>query len=149
MNVNAPSPQISFRYDHESHVMMSDAKNIVVEAKTCIENECNKSCNKTECQLCVTCLSSMDFLNLQRAHREHERRGGFKRIFPTKSSLHHVSKMTPRNQIQMKWFDAKCQEDESWCQILASCTDLFELYNDYCLIKFSFNYLFLILYFNS
>lgn len=44
--------------------------------------------------------------------------GNFKRVFPTKKHFNDeecVESMTERNQIQMKWFKGKCEEDPEWC----------------------------------
>ena len=100
-----------------SSQMFSNSKNIAVNTRICVSNDCDKNCGKPECELCTPCLGSEDIDNMHRAYREHVRRGGFKRIFPTENHFGEdfVSKMTPRNQILIKWFKAKCAQEEEWC----------------------------------
>ena len=97
--------------------MTSNTKNIGVKVAQCIDNNCHKNCNKTECKLCTPCLGASSINNMHQAYREHVRRGGFKRIFPSKDhfSDDYISKLTPKNQDSVKWFKAKCEENSEWC----------------------------------
>ena len=54
---------------------------------------------------------------MTQAYREHIRRGGFKRIFPSKAHFNEkfLPKLTEKNQISVKWFEAKCKESIDWC----------------------------------
>lgn len=105
-----------FSYDQQSTDMISNLGNIAVKLRACVDNNCDKSCQKPQCELCATCLDD-EIFNLHKAHREQTRRGGFKRIFPSKIHFneHFFGMVTRKNEIMAKWFEAKCQEDQSWC----------------------------------
>lgn len=105
----------NFRYDSHPSKMLSNLKNIVVNATFCVEN-CGKSCSDLNCELCVPCLSDENQQNLHRAYREHGNRGGFKRIFPAQKQFNEGSiETTANNRVSLKWFEAKCHEDPEWC----------------------------------
>lgn len=98
--------------------MLSDTANIAVNMEACIEHNCLINCDLTDCKLCTSCIDDGSLENLHRAYREHIRRGGFERIFPTsghfdQSFIEHV--LTSENQIAANWFSAKCQADAGWC----------------------------------
>lgn len=97
--------------------MTSNSKNIGVNVEQCVSNNCHQNCNKPECEMCTPCLSSSSVNSMHRAYREHVRRGGFKRIFPSKTHYNDefISKTTPKNKISAKWFKAKCDENSDWC----------------------------------
>lgn len=106
-----------FSYNLTNDDILSHIKNIAVQPWMCLEHNCQHNCHHAECELCPNCLSEGNLKSLYRAYREQMRRGGFRRIFP---SLQHfendfVSKMTPKNKISAKWFDAKCENDLQWC----------------------------------
>lgn len=96
--------------------MISNSKNIAVNLKTCINNECDRNCSKSECRLCLNCVDDVNLQNMHRAYREHRNRGGFQRIFPTnKASQEKKIELTINNQISAKWFDEKCHLMSDWC----------------------------------
>ena len=104
-------------YDSLAQQMTSNSKNIAVNPGLCIENNCADNCKKPECKLCTPCLGEADIIEMHRAYREHVRRGGFKRIFPSKVHFNDnfIAKMSPKNQLFTKWFKAKCEEKDTWC----------------------------------
>jgi tubulin monoglycylase TTLL15 len=97
--------------------MVSNLGNIVVNLTACVENNCQTNCYKSECDLCATCINNEILTNLHEAHREHTRRGGFKRIFPAKNHFEDnlIKKLTLQNKIAAKWFQEKCYEEQEWC----------------------------------
>jgi hypothetical protein len=97
--------------------MISNVGNVAVDLGKCFKNGCDKNCLKKDCELCVPCVGYKDLSNLHEAHREHSRRGGFKRVFPTKPHFDEkfISRLTKDNIISVKWFEAKCREDFEWC----------------------------------
>ena len=98
--------------------MLSNSKNIAVNPSACVDNNCSENCEKPECILCMTCLSEKDVFNLNRAFKEKTHQGGFKRIFPSKVHFDDddlIKKLSPNNQISVKWFKEKCKEDIEWC----------------------------------
>lgn len=110
--------KIPFSYNFGAQAMLSNSKNIAVNPGACDENNCSETCDKPECSLCLTCLSEKDIFNLQLAFREKTRQGGFKRIFPSKVHFDDdelIKKLTPNNQISVKWFKEKCRENSDWC----------------------------------
>lgn len=94
--------------------MVSNPSNIAVNLKICIQNNCQEDCFKPECELCLNCLKAENLADLHESHREHSRRGGFKRVFPSKNHP-MAEKLSPKSEIVAKWFAAKCRIDESWC----------------------------------
>lgn len=109
--------------DHETEIMMSDYKNIMVNSEVCGVVPCSETCATVECQLCKPCLSNSDIAELHRAYREHINRGDTKRIFPVrvadliKSTNDEESfhKLSIKNQLMTKWFRSKCSSDSTWC----------------------------------
>jgi tubulin monoglycylase TTLL15 len=97
--------------------MLSNSKNIAVNPRTCVDNNCEENCDDPKCELCLTCLSDENLQNLKRAYREHINREGFRRIFPSEAECNDYSEveLTENNRISMKWFEAKCLEDEEFC----------------------------------
>lgn len=98
--------------------MLSNSKNIAVQPDICVKNECVSNCKKPDCKLCITCVSEENLRHMHQSFREHIKRGGFKRIYP--STRNHVDKalianLTAINRISLEWFKAKCEEDEEWC----------------------------------
>lgn len=94
--------------------MISNPSDIAVNLEVCVENICQLNCNKPECELCLNCLNTEELADLHEAYREHSRRGGFKRVFPTKAHPTDDS-LTPKSDLVAKWFAAKCKIDENWC----------------------------------
>lgn len=62
--------------------MLTADKNLATELNKCVAYDCDKSCNKDECDLCLPCLSGSQYEILQRAHQEHLHRVDMKRLFP-------------------------------------------------------------------
>jgi hypothetical protein len=63
-------------------------------------------------------MSSEVLYQLNEAFREHQNAANFKRVFPTENHFNDeklIEKMTKNNQIQMRWFKGKCDDDERWC----------------------------------
>lgn len=105
------------RYNSTSDAMFSTLKNIGVKPGVCVDHDCDRNCNLPECELCSPCLAQADLDAMRRAYRENTRRGGFKRLFPSKTYYDDdfISTVSPRNQISLKWFKEKCQEANEWC----------------------------------
>lgn len=95
--------------------MISSTKDIAVNPDVCIT--CLDSCDKNECELCLPCLSNETTSSLHQSYREHYRQGEFKRLFPTEKYAEPklLQKLSQRNKLSIKWFQAKCQEDSDWC----------------------------------
>lgn len=96
--------------------MLSNSKNIAVYPQQCSENKCHESCSKG-CELCLPCVTAQGLRDMLTASREHIRRGDFKRIYPAESFINEgfARRLSSRNQLSAKWFEAKCSENESWC----------------------------------
>ena len=97
--------------------MLSNSKNIAVNPENCVDNDCVRNCGKPECNICLTCIDSESVSEFHRAFREHKRIGGFKRIFPSRDHFNEefINRLTRNNQISVKWFKEKCQENNEWC----------------------------------
>lgn len=106
-----------FSYDLKSDEMLSNSKNIAVDPTACVDNNCADNCAHPECELCSTCLSEQNLRHLHQAYREHKRRGGFKRLFPSVQHFNNsfTDEMTKNNRIAAKWFTEKCQKEDDWC----------------------------------
>lgn len=100
-----------------SDEMLSNIRGIAVDAMNCINNNCSQNCGKNVCDLCAPCIDSDNIGHMKQAYREHARRGNFKRVFPAERNFNEefVTKMTPKNQMSVKWFEAKCRENNYWC----------------------------------
>jgi tubulin monoglycylase TTLL15 len=94
--------------------MISNPSDIAVNLDSCIKNNCKESCFKPECELCLNCLKTEQIADFHETYREHSRRGGFKRVFPSKSHP-TAQKLSPRSEMVAKWLEAKCGVDENWC----------------------------------
>lgn len=94
--------------------MVSNPSDIAVNIESCVKNSCLENCHNPECELCTNCLTIDQQQELHEAYREHTRRGGFKRVFPSKSHP-KAEKLTAKSQLVAKWFEAKCKIDENWC----------------------------------
>lgn len=109
--------------DHETEIMLSTDKNIMVNGEACGQLPCSETCAPVECQLCKPCLSHSEISDLHRAYREHVNRGDTKRIFPirisdTKKSIDDdvfFKSLSSKNQMMTKWFRGKCLMDSNWC----------------------------------
>ena len=108
---------IAHSYNQQSLDMISNLPNIAIDLEQCFMNNCERNCQKTECKLCATCWDDDDMRNLLEAHREHSRRGGFKRVFPSTTQFdeNFIHKLSKENKISTRWFAAKCREDPEWC----------------------------------
>ncbi|KAH8381586.1 hypothetical protein KR093_008749, partial [Drosophila rubida] len=102
--------------------MVTADKNLVTGLNKCGQYNCDKSCNRDECDLCLPCLSGTQYDWLKRAHEEHLHRVDMKRIFP-KPILNfnafdidnETRNMTKRNEWMTRWFYNKCEYDRTWC----------------------------------
>lgn len=97
--------------------MASNSKNIGVNPGICMDNRCDQRCNETLCELCTPCMDETIMNSLHQAFREHVRRGGYKRIFPSKPHFNEdfIAKLSTKNQIATKWFKVKCEYNRFWC----------------------------------
>ncbi|KAH8306337.1 hypothetical protein KR018_008291, partial [Drosophila ironensis] len=102
--------------------MLTADKNLATELNKCAAHDCDKSCNKEECDLCLPCLSGSEYRILQQAHQEHLHRVDMKRLLPPPipqpkeyNLLEETVNMTKRNAWMTRWFYNKCQFDATWC----------------------------------
>lgn len=110
------------KFDYDSESMLATDKNIMVNGDICVQPPCSETCSPVECQLCKTCLTSSDIVELKRAYREHVNRGDTKRIFPAHIDPSKAidddemfEKLSPKNQMITRWFHGKCLADSGWC----------------------------------
>lgn len=94
--------------------MISNPSNIAVNLESCISHDCAYNCEKLECELCLNCLDDENLFELHEAHREHSKRGGFTRVFPSKEHP-TAENLTDKSQLMVKWIAAKCEVDMDWC----------------------------------
>lgn len=95
--------------------MLSSPKNIAVNLNECLN--CVDACYEPACELCLPCQSTNTSRNFQQAYREHQRKGDMLRIFPTDQYLEEklMKQFSEQTQLAVKWFKAKCDDDEFWC----------------------------------
>ncbi|EDV42286.1 uncharacterized protein Dana_GF17905 [Drosophila ananassae] len=117
-----PLKSTAAAYLSKSFEMLTADKNLATELNKCVAYDCDKSCNKDECDLCLPCLSGSQYEILQRAHQEHLHRVDMKRLFPPPIAnlknynlLEETSNMSKRNAWMTRWFYNKCQFDVNWC----------------------------------
>lgn len=111
------------KQDHETEIMLSTDKNVMVNGEVCGMAPCSESCAPVECQLCKPCLSAAEIADLNTAYREHVNRGDTRRIFPSQiadptkpvEETDGYKNLSPRNQLMTRWFQGKCRMDPSWC----------------------------------
>lgn len=72
---------IFFRSD-EVNEMITSERNLATNINDCVDNGCDKSCNRQECDLCLPCISGSEYEILEKAHYEHLHKISMKRIFP-------------------------------------------------------------------
>ncbi|XP_017083932.1 probable tubulin polyglutamylase ttll-15 [Drosophila eugracilis] len=106
----------------ESSEMITADKNLATDLNKCAAYDCDKSCNKEECELCLQCLSGSEYEILQQAHQEHLHRVDMKRIIPKPihdlknfNLIEETKKLTKKNAWMTRWFYNKCQFDAAWC----------------------------------
>lgn len=102
--------------------MVTADKNLVTGLNKCGFYNCDKSCNRDECDLCLPCMSGTEYEWLKRAHEEHLHRVDMKRIFPQPIldfKAFNIDKetknMSRRNAWITRWFYNKCEYDRTWC----------------------------------
>ncbi|XP_054747909.1 probable tubulin polyglutamylase ttll-15 [Anastrepha obliqua] len=103
--------------------MITSDKNIAINLNECARYSCHKSCNKLECELCLTCLKGSEINILRKANYEHLHKMDMKRIFP-KTMVHpenfdieaEVKNLSTKNAWLTRWFYGKCKDERSWCQ---------------------------------
>ncbi|XP_055851537.1 probable tubulin polyglutamylase ttll-15 [Episyrphus balteatus] len=102
--------------------MISNDRNIATLLNLCADYDCDKSCNKLECELCLPCLSGKDHQTLHAAFREHLHRVNMKRIIPKpindfrKFDIEkETQNLSTKNQWMTRWFYAKCSDEITWC----------------------------------
>ncbi|KAL7013776.1 hypothetical protein ACKWTF_015571 [Chironomus riparius] len=103
---------------NDSDVMIANRKNIAVNIESCLKYECHRSCESKKCKLCLPCIDEENIFQMREAFREHSYEGNFRRIFPAEHFFfddEFLSTMTEKNQFSLKWFEAKCLEDDRWC----------------------------------
>lgn len=119
--------------------MITSDKNLATNLNQCSAHDCDKFCNRQECDLCLPCLSGSQYEILEKAHREHLHRISMKRIFPKPivcinalleqvinlyilqlqpenfDVATEVQNMTKHNAWLTRWFYYKCVHDSTWC----------------------------------
>lgn len=109
------------RFFDEEETITSD-KNVAVNLNDCAKYTCYKSCNKPECDLCLSCLKASEVNILRKAHYEHLHKMEMKRIFPKTIAdpdrlniQEETENLSTRNAWLTRWFHQKCKDDRSWC----------------------------------
>jgi hypothetical protein len=97
--------------------MISNPRDIAVNLEICVDDYCKRNCNEKKCRICFNCLNEEDLQDFHEAYREHGKRGGFKRVFPTENYMNEdfIENLTARSIITAQWFEAKCRNDRDWC----------------------------------
>ncbi|CAL7950013.1 unnamed protein product [Xylocopa violacea] len=103
---------LKIRSKTEEEMEVAD-KNLMVLPEVCIE--CN-DCFRVECQLCGPCITPETKLIMSQSYLEHENKMDFQRIFPPPITKDMILKdYTLRNQLLVRWYQGKCELDNSWC----------------------------------
>ncbi|XP_066583542.1 probable tubulin polyglutamylase ttll-15 [Prorops nasuta] len=104
----------TFKISNEKEEAMEVAiKNLVVLPKLCYDCD---DCFHVECQLCNQCFTPETKLILTQSYLEHQNKMDYLRIFPPPIKSDMVLKdYTLRNQLLVRWYQGKCEIDETWC----------------------------------
>lgn len=99
--------------------LTSSPQNIAVNIDDC-NNHCTEFCDTPVCDLCLPCLRDDNYENIfHQSYREHQRRGEFKRVFPSirfkRESEEFKTEMSEKTQILSLWYEGKCKMDRDWC----------------------------------
>ena len=83
----------------------------------CLQPNGEVDCSKETCNLCLPCLSNLTVIHCLQSYREHIRKSGMKRIFPTEiyDKAKVMRTFNEETTTLVKWFKAKCREDPEWC----------------------------------
>ncbi|EDW83989.1 uncharacterized protein Dwil_GK13901 [Drosophila willistoni] len=108
-------------FSQATEIITAD-KNLATDLNQCVSNDCDKSCNKEECSLCLLCLRGSEYQLLQKSHQEHLHRVDMKRIIPqpildfTTFDINEETKnLSSKNAWLTRWFYNKCEYDPTWC----------------------------------
>ncbi|XP_044312902.1 probable tubulin polyglutamylase ttll-15 [Drosophila rhopaloa] len=121
VGIRSISATAGIRYGEESEMLTID-KNLSTDLNQCAAHNCDESCDKEECNLCLQCLNELEYEILQKAYQEHFNRVSMKRILP--KPIHELQNFnmtektlnkTQRNVWMARWFYKKCQYDATWC----------------------------------
>lgn len=101
----------------ENSFIISDERDVMVEAAECYDENCNCSHEK-KCMMCMPCISKEHQKYTHQFYREeHMRSGRMKRIFPIQK--HHdenlISHISASNKFSIAWFYKKCKSSSEWC----------------------------------
>ncbi|XP_070072672.1 probable tubulin polyglutamylase ttll-15 [Drosophila takahashii] len=66
----------------ENNTLLTIDQNLATGLNQCAEHNCDQSCEKDECDLCLMCLNELEKETLQNAYQEHLHRVSMKRIVP-------------------------------------------------------------------
>ncbi|KAJ8719449.1 hypothetical protein PYW08_011624 [Mythimna loreyi] len=103
--------------------MVSAQKNIAVFGEQC-KTTCLENCDASDlCGLCKPCISDRLTQNLLTAYTEFLHKGDFRRIYPPPmtpneditSITEQVKNLSENNKLQHLWYQAKCNQDITWC----------------------------------
>ncbi|CRK87060.1 CLUMA_CG000870, isoform A [Clunio marinus] len=75
------------RYNKQSSEMISNNKNLAVDTKACVRNDCKNKCGRKGCETCLPCIAEEDLQQMHQSFQEHNNQGGFKRLFPNTEPL--------------------------------------------------------------
>lgn len=106
-----------FRFDSTDN-LVSNIKNIAVNLEECVEHDCNANCNLTICEICPSCISKANLYHLKESFREHQQKGNFVRLFPSKIYYDNhelIANATSNNQLSIRWFKGQCEKNNDWC----------------------------------
>ncbi|XP_069969203.1 probable tubulin polyglutamylase ttll-15 isoform X2 [Bactrocera oleae] len=120
--VGVGSPLLSAKRFFDEEDKITSDKSIAVNLNDCAKYTCHKSCNKPECDLCLSCLKASEMNILRKAHYEHLHKMEMKRIFPQamvnpdqfKIKV-EIQNLSTRDGWLTRWFYQKCKDDRSWC----------------------------------
>jgi hypothetical protein len=115
--VSTEASDFIFRYNPQAMKMISTPSDIAVDLETCLANKCHDDCSKIECELCLNCLEDRNLEDFHESYRETTRRGAYKRVFPSEkfTGEEYIEGLTTRSEKVLKWFNAKCRNDEKFC----------------------------------
>ncbi|KAG5668716.1 hypothetical protein PVAND_016644 [Polypedilum vanderplanki] len=105
-----------FRQDLRTSSMTSRYEDLSIDFNNC--KNCQKSCSNPSCNHCISCFSQDFIKTLHNINREHQKRGNFKRIFPSKiynANVDYLSLMTEKTRRLSNWIGFMCNENIDWC----------------------------------
>ncbi|CRK91763.1 CLUMA_CG005397, isoform A [Clunio marinus] len=106
--------------EDESRFVLND-HSISVTPDICLNRPCNETCDSTQCDLCLNCMSDSFKYDLKLAFWEHMNMGEFRRVVPPpninllETNSIYWKNLSPTNTLYAKWLIEMCKKNSRFC----------------------------------